>query len=282
MNERSETILSLKNQLAEALKRNRLLQEELAATNSGLLALTLELEAKNEEVQVITQQLGQVSRMATMGELAASIAHELNNPLTTVSLRVESLSAQISADDLKQRSLQIIFQEIERMSTLIKNLLDFSRRGQRQVSTVDVCRELEHTLELIYYLFRKKRITIKRAYQSELPKINADSQGLQQVFINLFTNACDAMPQGGTLTIRVFIDPIDSEYIAIEFSDTGIGIQPEALSKVMDPFFTTKLKNKGTGLGLAICRRIMQEHHGLINITSEIGKGTTVSLKLPL
>jgi len=166
MTKTSETIHSLKNQLEEALQQNRLLQEELDATNRGLLALTTELDVKNEEVQVITQQLWQLSRMATMGELAASIAHELNNPLTTVSLRAVSLAAQIPTNDLKQRSLQIISQEVERMSTLVKNLLDFSRRSQRQVSTVNVCRELEHTLELIYYLFRKNKIIVRRDYQS--------------------------------------------------------------------------------------------------------------------
>lgn len=282
MTETSKIIHYLKNQLEEALQQNRLLQEELDATNRGLLALTTELDVKNEEVQVITQQVWQLSRMATMGELAASIAHELNNPLTTVSLRAESLAALIPVNDLKQRSLQIICQEVERMGTLVKNLLDFSRRSQRQVTTINVCQELEHTLELIYYLFRKNKIVIKRDYQSGLPMINADCQGLQQVFINLFTNASDAMLQGGTLTIKVYKEHTDTVYIVIDISDTGIGIKPDDLAKVMDPFFTTKLESKGTGLGLSICRRIVQEHHGLIVITSEVDMGTTVSLKLPI
>lgn len=282
MSETSEEIRSLKNQLAEVLQRNRLLQEELDATNSGLLALTMELDLKNEEVQVLTQQLWQMSRMATMGELAASIAHELNNPLMTVSLRAESLANQIPSNDPKQRALQIISQEVERMGTLVKNLLDFSRRSQRQVSKVDVCRELENTLELIYYQFRKNRVSVRRDYTPELPLIHADCQELQQLFINLFTNASDAMPQGGTLTFRVYAEQADTDYVAIDIIDTGMGIQPDDLAKVMDPFFTTKPKGKGTGLGLAICRRIVQEHHGLLIITSEVDKGTTVSLKLPV
>jgi len=115
-----------------------------------------------------------------------------------------------------------------------------------------------------------------------LPLINAECQGLQQLFINLFTNASDAMPQGGTLAIQVYTEHTDTDYIAIDITDTGMGIQPDDLAKVMDPFFTTKLENKGTGLGLSICRRIVQEHHGLITITSEVDKGTTISLKLPL
>jgi signal transduction histidine kinase len=273
---------SLKNQLEETLQRNRLLQEELAATNLGLLALTMELEHKNEEVQSITQQLLQVARMVTMGELAASIAHELNNPLATVSLRVESLADKLSPDDPKQNALRIIAQEVERMGTLVKKLLDFSRRNQRKLTTVDVCREIEHALELIYYQLRKNRITVRRDYQPGLPLIHADSQELLQLFLNLFINACDAMPQEGTLTIRVYEGHADTSCVAIEVADTGMGIQPDDLEKVMDPFFTTKPAGKGTGLGLSICRHIVREHQGVITIASEVEKGTTVFIKLPV
>jgi len=282
MSEHSIETGSAKKQLEEVQRQNRLLQEELDATNRGLLALTKELEEKNEEVQAMTQQLWQVAKMATMGELAASIAHELNNPLATVSLRVESLAAQVPPDDPKQRSLQIISQEVERMGALVKNLLDFSRRSRRQVAAVDVCREIEYTLELIHYQFRKNRINVRRDYQPDLPLIHADRQELLQLFLNLFTNASDAMPQGGTLTIRVYTGYADTDWVAVDIADTGMGIQPDDLAKVMDPFFTTKPKGKGTGLGLSICRRIVQEHHGLITITSEVDKGTTVSLKLPI
>jgi signal transduction histidine kinase len=282
MSEMKIETCSLKSQLEEMLQRNRLLQEELDATNIGLLALTMELENKNEEVQSITQQLWQVARMVTMGELAASIAHELNNPLATVSLRVESLANKLPPEDPKQKALQIISQEVERMGALVKKLLDFSRRGQRKVTTVDVCREIEHALELIYYQLRKNRITLRRDYQAELPLIHADSQELLQLFLNLFTNASDAMPQGGTLTVRVYEGHTDIDCVAIEIADTGMGIQPDDLAKVMDPFFTTKPVGKGTGLGLSICRHIVREHQGLITIASEVGKGATVFIKLPM
>lgn len=272
---------SIKNQLEEMLQRNRLLQEELDATNLGLLALTMELEDKNEEVRSMTQQLWQVARMVTMGELAAGIAHELNNPLATVSLRVESLADRLHPEDPQQRSLSIIAREVERMSILVKKLLDFSRRSQRKLVPVDVCREIEHALELVYYQLRKNMITVQRDYQPELPLIHADSQELLQLFLNLFTNASDAMPQGGTLTIRVSEGTADNGCIAIEISDNGMGIQPGDLAKVMEPFFTTKPAGKGTGLGLSICRHIVRDHLGLISIDSEVDKGTTVSIELP-
>jgi len=251
----------------------------LSATNQGLIALTMEIEEKTKEIQELTEQLWRVARMATMGELAASVAHELNNPLATISLRLESLAGQIPPDDPKQRSLQIIAREIERMAALVNRLLDFSRRGHYHQSAVDICREVDYALELINHHFHKQGISIIKEYQPKLPSIYADCQGLQQVFINLFINASDAMPNGGVLTVRIYSS---AEHIAIDIIDTGLGIQPNDLAKVMDPFFTTKPAGKGTGLGLSICRRIVEEHGGIITINSVIDRGTTVGIKLPL
>lgn len=242
-----------------------------------------ELEEKSEDLRMISQQLLQAEKLATMGELAASIAHELNNPLATVSLRVESLLEKTSEDSPDRRELNIIEQEIERMSNLIANLLQFSRRGQPQISTVDVCEEIEKTLELIYYHLRKHNISIMRQFARDVPQIHADRQQLRQLFLNLFTNAIDAMPRGGMLTIVVAVNA-EGKKMRIEIADTGTGIPPEILSKVTEPFYTTKPEGKGTGLGLAICRRVAQAHHGTIEITSDAtpGKGTRVCLTLPV
>jgi len=241
------------------------------------------LKKKDEELRMISQQLMQAEKLATMGELAASIAHELNNPLATVSLRIESLINNLHADSPHQRELQIIEQEIERMSSLIANLLQFSRRGQQQISTVNVCEEIEKTIELIYYHLRKHNISIMRQFARDVPEIQADRQQLRQLFLNLFTNAIDAMPRGGMLTIFVAVNE-EGEKIRIEIADTGTGIPPEILSKVSEPFFTTKPEGKGTGLGLAICRRVAQAHHGTIEITSDAttGRGTRACLTLPV
>jgi PAS domain S-box-containing protein len=239
------------------------------------------LLAQNEEIGIISQQLWQAAKLATMGELASSIAHELNNPLATVSLRIESLTAQTSQDDPRRRELEIIGQEVERMGNLVTNLLQFCRRSQKQISTVDIREEIEKTVELIHYHFRKNNIQVIREFAPEIPVILADRQQLRQLFLNLFTNASDSMPKGGTLTIRVAAQP-EEKKIIIEIADTGIGIPPEILPKVMEPFYTTKPEGKGTGLGLAICRRIAQEHRGTLDITSEgiPGKGTKVRITL--
>ena len=239
------------------------------------------LQATNDEVKTMSQQLWQAARLATMGELASSIAHELNNPLTTVSLRIESLTAQTSQDDPRRRELEIIGQEVERMGNLVSNLLQFSRRSQKYVSTVDVCEEIEKTFELIEYHLHKNNIKVIREFAADVPCIHADRQQLRQLFLNLFTNAGDAMPQGGTLTIRI-ATLTEEKKIFIEIADTGTGIPPEILPKVMESFYTTKSEGKGTGLGLAICRRIAQEHQGTLDISSEgiPGKGTKVRITL--
>jgi len=238
------------------------------------------LAAKNEELRAMTQQMWQTAKLATMGELAASIAHELNNPLGTVSLRVESLSAQVPPGDPMHRELKVIEQEVDRMGTLVANLLQFSRRGSQQISTLDVREEIDRTLELIHYHLRQRQVAVVRDFAPDLPLIQADRQHLRQLFLNLFTNAADAMPEGGTLTLRV--SAVENQ-VLIEITDTGMGIAPENLPKVMEPFFTTKPDGKGTGLGLAICRRVAQEHGGTLAIASAgPGQGATVRVTLPI
>jgi signal transduction histidine kinase len=213
-----------------------------------------------------------------MGELAASIAHELNNPLATVSLRVEFLLARTPENDPGRRALEIIEREVDRMANLVANLLQFSRRGP-QISTLDVSEQIEATLELIENHLRSLGITVVREFAPDAPMIAGDRQQLWQVFLNLFTNASDAMPEGGTLTIRV---AAAESQIAVEVSDTGQGIAPEDLPRVFESFFTTKPAGKGTGLGLPISRRIVEEHGGTLHLASEPGKGTTVRILLPV
>ena len=242
------------------------------------------LRLKSEEVTVMSQQLWQAAKLATVGELAASIAHELNNPLATVSLRVESLLAQVPKHDPKRRALEVIDQEVERMGHLVANLLQFSRRNQPQISTVNVREEIIHTLDLISHHLRNRRIRVVREFAPDVPMMHADRELLRQLFLNLLTNASDAMPQDGTLTVRAVAGVLESGApgVVMEFIDTGVGIAPADLPKVLEPFFTTKPEGQGTGLGLPICRRIVQGHHGTFNIVSDVGQGTTVRIVLPI
>jgi signal transduction histidine kinase len=237
------------------------------------------LQSKSDELAAMTQQLWQASKLATMGELAASIAHELNNPLAIVSLRAETLLEQLSGDEPKQRSLEIIISEVDRMASLVTNLLQFTRRSHRQISTVEVGSEIANSIDFVSYYLRNLKIAVVKQFEDSLPAIHADRQQLRQLFLNLVTNACDAMPTGGTLTVRAGNSA--EAGVVIEFADTGNGISAEELEKIWEPFYTSKPEGKGTGLGLSICRRIVEEHGGTIDIESEVGKGTTVRVLLP-
>lgn len=260
-----------------------LAEEELRRTNQRLEKALAELQTKTHELASMTEQLWQAAKLATMGELAASVAHELNNPLATLALHAESLLDRLTGDDPKRRAVLVIEQEVERMANLVANLLLFSRRSHQQTSTVDLGEELNNSLEFVSYHLRSHQVTVVTEIENSLPNVHADRQQLRQLFLNLLTNSSDAMPEGGTLTLRARALNMEGGTTAlqIEFSDTGIGIKPQDLQKLWEPFFTTKPEGKGTGLGLPICRRIVEEHQGTIEIDSERGKGTTVRIILP-
>lgn len=237
-----------------------------------------------ENLRDTTRQLWQAARLAGVGELAASIAHELNNPLGTVSLRLEQVLGKTPADDPRRRSLEIVALEVERMAGLVGNLLQFSRAGRDQISTVDIAEEVAKTVELVGHHFRNRGIRVEPEFMPGVPNIHADRQQLRQVFLNLFTNAADAMPDGGRLVphIRPGRTADSRPGVVFELTDTGAGIPSHLLGRVFDPFFTTKDEEKGTGLGLAICRRIVEQHLGTLEIESEVGRGTTVRMTLPV
>jgi two-component system cell cycle sensor histidine kinase/response regulator CckA len=240
------------------------------------------VQEKNEELASMTQQLWQASKLATMGELSASIAHELNNPLATVALRVENLTMMMGADDQQRRSLEIISQEVDRMANLVDDLLQFSRRSHRQISTVDLHEEIANSMEFVHYHLHSRKIQVVQELADPLRTIQADHQQLRQLFLNLLTNASDAMPDGGILTVRAKNANLkENDAVQIDFADTGDGIAAENLKKIWEPFFSTKAEGKGTGLGLAICRRIVEEHGGTIEIESETGHGTTIHMLFP-
>jgi PAS domain S-box-containing protein len=268
--------------LANDVTERKRSEDALRESNSELEKALAQLHTKQAELTAKTEQLWQASKLATMGELAASIAHELNNPLATIALRTEALVGQLWQDTEKRRALEIVLKEVDRMATLVNNLLLFSRRSYRQVSTVDLRDEITTSFDFLSYHLRKHKVDVVFDFNTEVSTIQADRQQLRQLFLNLLTNACDAMPDGGKLTIRV--QPVElksAPAVTVEFEDTGEGIAASDLDAIWDPFFTTKPEGKGTGLGMAICRRIVEEHGGVISIESGEGTGTTVRIVFP-
>jgi PAS domain S-box-containing protein len=259
-------------------------EEMLKETNQRLSQTLVELKAKTSDLTAMTQQLWQTSKLATMGELAASIAHELNNPLQTISLRIDSLAADFANETHKVHEFEIITDEIARMGKLVGSLLQFSRYSHQEISILDIRKETENSLELIEYHLRAQKIKVVREFEENLPRIQGDPQQLRQVLLNLLTNASDAMQGGGTLATHV--RSCESERgirgVSIELTDSGPGITPANLQKIWEPFFTTKPEGKGTGLGLGISRRVIESHHGTLSIESQLGKGTTVTVFLPV
>jgi signal transduction histidine kinase len=256
-------------------------RDELRALNELLESRvgqrTAELARRNQEISDMSQQLWHAAKLATVGELTASFAHEINNPLQTVSLHLESLSRRLAADPASLRELSVVGKEIDRIARLVRDMMQFSRKGEQRVSAVSLSEELERTLDLLLHLLRKRGIETIKDFPDDVALVEADPEQLQQTFLNLFTNASDAMPSGGTLTLRLRNGP----KVLLEIVDTGTGIAPADLPRVMETFFTTKPPGSGTGLGLPICRRIVESHGGSICIESELGKGTTVRILLP-
>ena len=231
--------------------------------------------------------VGRAEKLAAVGRLAAGVVHEINNPLATIAACAEALErraeegafeASEASEDLNEY-LGLIKSEAFRCKSITTGLLDFSRLRTGDRHPLDVAEILKSSAKLISHQKRGENIEIKIESSEELPLVNADGGQLQQAIIALGTNAIDAMPNGGILTFRANCRP---HRVAIEIEDTGIGIPREDLSKIFEPFFTTKEVGEGTGLGLAVCYGIITDHGGRLSVRSNVGKGTTFIINLPL
>ena len=227
------------------------------------------------------QQIMRSERLATIGRLAAGVAHELNNPLGGVLVYSHLLLEDSAPDDPKRENLQKIVKEATRCKDIVKGLLDFSRETELKVEPADLSEIIEGVLSLMEKQALFHNIGITKSLSSSLPKVMADKGQIQQVFTNIILNAAEAMDGKGDLAIRTDVSQ-DKKFIEVEIADTGCGIPEENVRKIFDPFFTTKETGKGTGLGLAIVYGMVKKHRGNINVKSEVGKGTTLIVRLPV
>ncbi len=242
--------------------------------------------AFNEMTHTLNEQMRKMQRteqMAVCGQLAAGLAHEIKNPLAGIKAAVEVFSEELTLSRENQETLQKVISEIKRLESLMKSLLDFARPAKPQFVSVDLNSILESTIAFLlkqpsFSQKKTKGTEIVKDFGAHLPEVTADPQQLRQVFMNLLLNANEAMPDGGTVTVRTFLDPSGS--IQISIADTGPGIREDFLDKVFQPFFTTK--PKGTGLGLAISKQLIEQHRGVINVENNHNRGATFKIKIPV
>ncbi len=228
----------------------------------------------------LEEQLQQREKLSSIGLLAAGVAHEVNTPLTGVSSYTQMLLGMLNENDPKHALLQKVRTQAERATNIVNNLLNFSRTGSAtEFAEIDLSRVLDDTLQLLEPQLRRSQIEIIRSYDRDAPVAYANAGKLQQVFTNLILNARDAIPDGGRITLST--STAEDGSLTAEISDTGIGIAPENVAKIYDPFYTTKGVGQGTGLGLAVSYGIVQEHAGRISVESTPGRGTTFRITLP-
>lgn len=268
---------------------------ELLAAISNQAAMVIEnaklfddLKRANLELKERQAQLIEAEKLSALGKFSSGIAHEINNPLTSiisyVELSYERLtSGRTSADDIKKCAdfLKIAVNEVNRCRRVTQNLLQFARRGNSEMAPADINEILESALIISQYHMRKANINMVKNSAAGLPRITVDKDQIQQVFLNMIINAKDAMElTGGQLTITT--SNIDNKWVEIKFEDTGCGIPKDKLETVFKPLYTTKPEGKGTGLGLSISLEIVERHKGTIDVESEVGKGTTFFIRLPV
>jgi two-component system NtrC family sensor kinase len=227
-------------------------------------------------------QLTQADKLSSIGLLAAGVAHEVNTPLAVISSYTQMLAKQVRGDMRVAPLLDKITQQTFRASEIVNGLLNFSRTGAAEFTELDLNHVIEETLKLLEHQLRVSQVQLETSLDGNLPTILGNSGKLQQVFLNLFLNAKDAMAAGGTLSVST----IANGHVAVDISDTGSGIALEHMQRIYDPFFTTKLtvsegQRRGTGLGLAVSYGIIQEHAGKIQVESQVGNGTTFHLEFP-
>ncbi|RMF89339.1 MAG: PAS domain S-box protein [Nitrospinota bacterium] len=231
---------------------------------------------------LLQRQVVQAEKLAAVGQLTASLAHEIGTPLNIIQTRAEYMLKKLPPEAFPRAQLEKILQQIDRIVRIVRRLLDFTRQKAPSFQPVHLSVLLENLGELLAAQLRRQRITLVLPPRETLPVIEGDGDQLQQVLFNLVLNAIQAMPHGGTVTVTVRTEQEGKrEKVILSVQDTGPGIPPEHLPHIFEPFFTTKPAGTGTGLGLAISRQIVQAHGGTLTVTSTVGKGTTFTLTLP-
>jgi signal transduction histidine kinase len=255
----------------------------LVTRNFNVIGRLIIVDDISERME-LESQLSQAEKLSSIGLLAAGVAHEVNTPLAVISSYTQMLLKQVKSDEKLSGLLDKITRQTFRASEIVNSLLNFSRTSGTEFSNVDVNKIIKETLNLLEHQFKTSGVKVETQFHEDLPLIHGNAGKLQQVFLNLFLNAKDAMAgSGGSLRIQT----ANGRNLLVSVTDSGAGIAPENISKIYDPFFTTKNaprdgQSRGTGLGLSVTYGIIQEHAGKIRVESNPGQGTTFYLEFPL
>ncbi len=244
------------------------------------------INSRNEalaEKERTQKQLIQSEKLAALGAVAAGVAHEVKNPLAIILQGIEYMKSSLGSDAGLMDASSRIEKSALRADNIVKGLLGYARQITLKPGEGDIVPVIEESLSFVEHQLKGRQIKVEKHFAPDLPVVNMDSNQIKQVFTNLFTNAIEAMPEGGALDIRTeMAGPGDGPpYLTIVVSDTGVGIPADKIRNVFDPFFTTKDDERNTGLGLSISKGIIDNHQGSIDIESAPGKGTQVTLRLP-
>jgi len=237
----------------------------------------------------LEQRMRHMERLATIGQLASGLAHEIGTPLNVISGRASYLRKKVNDTESLEKNLDVIVRQSQRITKIIRHLLNFSRKKPPECIRTEIPSVIESTLDLLENRIRRQGVRVVKSFPPDLPLVEGDPEQFQQVFLNIMLNAVQSMPNGGELILEGrtitnggrTIERYQPKYAEIQIEDTGVGMKPEVLENIFKPFFTTKWDGKGTGLGLPISYGIVRDHGGTIDVESKEGKGTTVSIRFP-
>jgi signal transduction histidine kinase len=270
--------------------------DELSKLGQAFNHMAIDLKRAQEqliregEVKLdLERSLRQSEKLATIGQLASGLAHEIGTPLNVISGRAELMKRRLEDRQASEKNLDVILNQTERITKIIQQLLGFVRKKIPEQRRLDVGPLLEMTLDFLDQQIQRQRVRVAKELRDHLPPVTGDPDQLQQVFLNLILNAIQSMPKGGELRLIATTRSISKEgleesqrsYVEIRVEDTGIGMEREVVESIFNPFFTTKAKEKGTGLGLTVSQGIIQDHEGWIEVESEVGKGSVFKVYLP-
>jgi two-component system, NtrC family, sensor kinase len=271
-------------------ERNRLLDEQKTFNiqlRERVLEATREITATNEALRQVNEdlldtqrRLTQAERAAVVGQMAATFAHEIGSPLSAISTHLELTAEDATISDDTRRHLKLIQEQVSRITEFVEELLSETRVSMKARSSVQLNQILQQLLLFLEQHLARQHVVVETRFSPDLPEIEANPQQLQQVFLNLLNNACDAMPNGGTILVETSCyQDLSGMYVVASVKDNGIGIAKEKQGQIFEPFFTTKDLQRGTGLGLSIAAKIIRQHQGTIELNSTPGKGTTFTIR---